>query len=175
MNKILFGCSAVMLAIFAATGANAGPIHYTLSNVTFDDGAALTGDFTIDHATGDLISFDILAADGDLPAYEYVTGYSTIRDKFVSNQYLFFSSSFTRYVTFAFVGPLGLGSNAIVVDPFGPSSFECDNCLNVRLVTSGVAIGNAVPEPSSWAMMLSGFAAIGGAIRARHRMRVRFA
>ena len=175
MNKIISGCSTVMLAVLAATGSSAGHIHYTLSNVTFDDGAALTGDFTLDKGTGDLLSFDILAADGDLPAYEYVTGYSTIRDKFVSNQYLFFSSSFTRYVTFAFASPLGLGSNALVVDPFGLSSFECDNCLNVRFVTSGVAIGNAVPEPASWAMMLGGFGAIGGAMRARRRTRVRFA
>jgi len=164
-----------MLAIVAATSVSAGPVHYTLSNVTFDDGAALTGDFTIDKATGDLLSFDILAADGDLPAYEYVTGYSTIRDKFVSNQYLFFNASFTRYVTFAFASPLGLGSNPIVVDPFGLSSFECDNCLNVRFVTGGVAIGNAVPEPVSWSMMLSGFGAIGGTMRARRRARVRFA
>ena len=175
MNAIISGCFAAMVATLAATGANAGPVHYELSNVTFDDGASLTGDFTIDQATGDLIAFDILAADGDLPAYEYLTGNSTIRDKFVSNQYLFFSADFSRYVTFAFAHPLGLGSNPLVIDLFGPSSYECDNCLNIRFITGGAAIRNGVPEPAAWTMMLGGFGAIGGAMRIRRKTAVHFA
>lgn len=41
---------------------------------------------------------------------------------------------------------------------------------------SWVAAGNAVPEPESWAMLIFGFAAIGGAMRYRTRkMQVRYA
>jgi len=36
-------------------------------------------------------------------------------------------------------------------------------------------IDGAVPEPASWAMMLGGFGAVGGAMRARRRTRIRFA
>jgi hypothetical protein len=39
---------------------------------------------------------------------------------------------------------------------------------------SSIAV-RAVPEPASWAMMLGGFGAIGGAMRSRKRMFVRFA
>jgi hypothetical protein len=35
--------------------------------------------------------------------------------------------------------------------------------------------GGAVPEPASWALMLGGFGAIGGALRVRKRATVRFA
>jgi len=34
--------------------------------------------------------------------------------------------------------------------------------------------GRALPEPASWAMMLGGFGAIGGAMRARRRVAVSF-
>jgi hypothetical protein len=98
-----------------------------------------------------------------------------MRDNFVSNQYIFFSSNYLRYLTIAFVSPLGLGNNPLVTDPLTPSSYECDNCVNVRFVTSGAALGNAVPEPAAWAMMLGGFGAVGGAMRARRRARLRFA
>lgn len=38
-----------------------------------------------------------------------------------------------------------------------------------------VAIGGAVPEPTSWAMMLGGFGLVGGAMRSRRRQAVSFA
>lgn len=34
--------------------------------------------------------------------------------------------------------------------------------------------GRALPEPASWAMMLGGFGAVGGAMRARRKVAVRF-
>jgi hypothetical protein len=42
------------------------------------------------------------------------------------------------------------------------------------LVISDVS-GGAVPEPASWALMLGGFGLVGGAMRRRQRMAVRFA
>lgn len=39
----------------------------------------------------------------------------------------------------------------------------------------GIAIQSAIPEPSSWALMLAGFGAIGIAMRRRNRVRVSFA
>ena len=37
------------------------------------------------------------------------------------------------------------------------------------------ALGSAVPEPASWAMMLGGFGLVGGALRNRRKATVRFA
>lgn len=39
----------------------------------------------------------------------------------------------------------------------------------------GIAIQSAIPEPSSWALMLAGFGAVGIAMRRRSRVRVTFA
>lgn len=39
----------------------------------------------------------------------------------------------------------------------------------------GIAISSAIPEPSSWALMLTGFGAVGIAMRRRRRVRVAFA
>ena len=38
-----------------------------------------------------------------------------------------------------------------------------------------VALGGAVPEPASWALMLGGFGLVGGAMRSRRRQAVSFA
>jgi PEP-CTERM motif len=64
--------------------------------------------------------------------------------------------TFTKSATDAMIGGIRLNSTQ--------NSFEIDN----------VALG-AVPEPATWAMMILGFGAIGGAMRARRRTRVAFA
>ena len=65
-------------------------------------------------------------------------------------------------VNFAFNGPLNVSSIAFRSTQ---NSFEFDN----------VAINSAVPEPGTWAMMIFGFAAIGGAMRRRTNRRISFA
>jgi hypothetical protein len=39
-------------------------------------------------------------------------------------------------------------------------SWECANCSPVRFVAGGEAV-SAVPEPSTWAMLLLGFGGVG--------------
>ena len=46
---------------------------------------------------------------------------------------------------------------------------------NLPSVAVSLSSGGAVPEPASWAMMLGGFGAIGGAMRARRKAAVSFA
>ena len=44
-----------------------------------------------------------------------------------------------------------------------------------QLGTLTISVDGAVPEPASWAMMLGGFGAIGGALRARRKTSISFA
>jgi PEP-CTERM motif-containing protein len=62
------------------------------------------------------------------------------------------------------------------IDPANPFAGECYNCGPVRFFANGGTIAS-VPEPSTWAMMLIGFAGIGfaGYRRSRRRVRVEYA
>lgn len=168
MNKLLGGCAALALAMSITATANAGPLNFTLSNVKFDDGTSLTGGFTIDDTTGDVLSFDITSENGTLPGIEYLTGNPTFRDLFGPNEYIFGNgSNITQYLSLSFANPLSAGSNALV-----GLSYECSNCGTGRWIVSGAA---TVPEAASWAMMLVGFGAVGGAMRARRKVAISFA
>ncbi len=87
-------------------------------------------------------------------------------------------------VTYTLIGEYSATNNLIDWDTLfaGPVSY-------VRLTnTSTVAsadidaieglyrfVGTAVPEPSTWAMLIFGFGLVGGAMRSRHRTAIRFA
>jgi hypothetical protein len=67
-----------------------------------------------------------------------------------------------------FAGPLGLGNNTLLGGSDGPSwecvGFGCPGSGPIRHVLADVnVVGSmsAVPEPSTWAMMILGFASIG--------------
>jgi len=172
MHKFLGGCAALALAMSITAAAGAAPLNYTLSNVKFNDGTSLTGGFSIDDTSGDLLSFDIASENGVLPGVEYVTGDITYRNLFASNEYIFVvDPDFTQYLALTFASPLTAGSNALMHF----SSYECDNCNAIRFIVSGDAVSAAVPEAASWAMMLVGFGAVGGAMRARRKVAVSFA
>lgn len=70
-----------------------------------------------------------------------------------------------RLVTLTFTGADRWNVTGLTFSSTG-NAFEFDN---VNVTTA------AVPEPASWALMLSGFGAIGGAIRRRRKSVVRFA
>lgn len=52
-----------------------------------------------------------------------------------------------------------------VVDGGGPTAFRVDDLVGT--------VGNAVPEPATWAMMLFGFGVVGSSIRRRRQQAVR--
>ncbi len=58
---------------------------------------------------------------------------------------------------------------SLIVDSFGGA----DRNFTVNAIA--VEAVNAVPEPATWAMMVLGFGAVGGALRARRKVRVAFA
>ncbi len=83
--------------------------------------------------------------------------------------YSYYGPDHTYHLTF------NLGDSAsTIIDFFGNTNqgwsdegFGIDN-----IVLSGERLGNPVPEPSTWAMMIAGFALIGGAMRRRLRGKV---
>lgn len=72
----------------------------------------------------------------------------------VSNSNTFFGLTSDKLIKSIAFGPLGQRTNSV--------SFVLDN----------LTIGNAVPEPATWAMMIVGFGLIGSAARRRRNFRV---
>jgi len=68
-------------------------------------------------------------------------------------------------------GPSTMEANGIPGDNvYGPTSSDA-----FTLLGSTAVVQPSVPEPASWALMVAGFGMVGGAMRARKRVSVRFA
>ena len=81
------------------------------------------------------------------------------------NSFLLLTARGTTYITLEFLNPLTSGGIDPIVTGYDSTtntgSYECINCFPFRGVTAGEATSLPVPEPSTWAMMLVGFAALG--------------
>lgn len=86
--------------------------------------------------------------------------------------------SFSSAVFFGFFNPQGNASVAYYFTPGVLSkvgtydSIDLGPAQAARITVS--LVGGAVPEPGTWAMMLMGFGAIGGALRHRRQISVRY-
>lgn len=185
--KALASLFAVGLCLAGATGAKAD-IVYVLSGVQFDDGGTLTGSFTL-NTYGYLESYNLTSTLGTtIAGYSYqspapVSG-GIIPNSPPGSGILLFAnvnpdqSALQLMFEFPFGSP---GADPIVTgsSPAGPS-WECAGSYNcqftgqptnpygfgggpiwgpTRFVTEGIA--TAVPEASTWTMMLLGFAGVG--------------
>lgn len=168
--KRLIIAFAALVSIAASAPVEASVINWTLVGVTFDDGATASGTFSTDSSTGDITAYDITTTMGSsLPS----TLYDTSSAPFVVNNPLE-PNSFSLLslagpsIVLTFVNALtSPGTDLIVIGNYlGPTtahSYECIHCFPIRLVSAGDAVGVAAgaPEPSTWAMMLVGFATLG--------------
>ncbi len=162
---------ALPLPSFAST------IIWTLSGVTFDDGGAASGTFTTDSTTGLVTSFNIVTTAGSiLGGAVYGTGtFSAFDNFFAPNSFAIAADDVLAlpFINFAFLNALnGSGTNPLQVSfdvPANQVAFECNqnDCVAadalVRFANAGSAIGvvDAIPEPSTWAMLTLGFAGLG--------------
>jgi len=158
--------SALAIVMFALVGpANASIINWTLSGVAFNDGGTATGTFSTDSTTGNITAFDITTTTGTTLnglQYDTTTSYLYGNNVFSSNSFLLITNLGDRYLNLTFVNPLtSLGIDALRTDVPTLGSWECLNCTSERRIESGFAISSAVPEPSTWAMMILGFAGVG--------------
>lgn len=172
-----FAAAALALALFgAAAQAHAATVDWTLSDVTFNDGTTLEGTFESDSLTGLVTGFDLTTHDGTLPGLHYDSASDVLQNNhFATDSFIAFRPTAQQYVQLAFAQPL-LTGGTIALRAGGFDSYECDNCLTIRLVTGGSAsAASSAPEPATWAMMLIGFGALGGVLRVRREERTRLA
>jgi hypothetical protein len=120
--------------------------------------------FTLNSGAFDLISFDI--------ATNYTGGAGTLNAYDASNTLLRTGTFLADTVhTETFTDWTGI-SRLEILDT--GAHFSIDN-LTLRGSAAVEPPSSAVPEPASWAMMLTGFGLVGGGLRRRRRVALRFA
>lgn len=179
---------AVALAVAVSTPAHAAVFADTLvssSNVTAFGSGLVTGSpdsgglwlgstFDPPADLGSLtVGFSSALIDGagvDLKIYELASSSSETFNVFVSSDNVGFTllgefSATNNLIDFAglFAGPV---SYVRLTNTSNVASADID-------AIEGYFLAGAVPEPSTWAMMLLGFGALAGALRYRRKERVR--
>jgi hypothetical protein len=177
LRERLLVITALLLALLSP--ARAEVVTWQLQNVGFDDGGQATGWFNVNNITHTFIDWNISVHGGNtsiFPDAVYSPLTSTLNSGFSdpysyalplwNNFYLNFemidiSSVYARdrQLRLAFVDLPDVGG-VVSIDPTNAFASECYNCGPDRLFVIGGTIA-AVPELSTWAMLLIGFAAIG--------------
>jgi hypothetical protein len=175
MRKLVF-VAGVALGCLSAPLANAAVItRYLYVNATdFVDGdqrgnippfASITASITItyDDATPDVqpLSTGLTVAGFDFPLR--YTIYYTIRDNFLSvGNNIFFSGYSLSNGGFDF----GLGYS--LLDGYANFAYGTPNDkFFIAATTNVISSVASAPEPTTWALMISGFGMVGGAVRRR--------
>jgi hypothetical protein len=143
--------------------AQAMPIYWSLQNVFFSDGSALTGGFIIDPISNHLIDMDISTTDGAMPGFHYTNSSSVVLGMNVwnVNPHSFVIGNINPfaqpYLSLSFSNPLtSVASNYLVLSTSTNGTLECggNNCNAVRFAISGsaesvaISLPTTVPEPS---------------------------
>jgi hypothetical protein len=176
MHKTAFGgVIAAILLLMCPGWASAQVVWYV--HGVFTDGTKLTGSFSVNQYD-DLAGFNLTThTQGDVNGQNY-TG--------LLNPSGFSSTSVTAYdqspiydgaLFLQFSGDVTTGS--IPTLSILTSSYECEQSYAcptdtlTRYLEAGSYITTTAPEPSTWALLLAGFAGVGGALRIRGRTKRR--
>jgi len=165
LKKIALMSAAILVIVFGAPSARAD-VLWTV-NGTFDDGTTLQGTFTINQygylsnnfsftteAKGGFASFTYNAGDS---YFSNGTFYVDAQPQYQQDLHLVFTSSLlTPNLDNAIVGA---GASYECQGP----SWGCENSPPTGGITRYIDAGfaSAVPEPSTWAMMILGFMSVG--------------
>ncbi len=167
------------LLLCSATLAVAGPMSWSLTGATFDDGTSATGSFTYDASTDTVQSYSITVQNGAVSAFTYNAG-----DSFLNGPILTGNVSSSNY------GPNELwveaddGSQGLVINfaslltnaggtvsiltggaDVTNSSWESDQNSDQRNLTGGEV--TTVPEPTTLALFGIALAGLFAATRRR--------
>ena len=181
-SLLMTAASLVLIGITTLSSSAKADIVFTLSNVEFSDSTFLNGTFSL-NVYGNIAgppfgaAYSLTTTSGILPGNTYASGQipsagiNNPTDTVVTFQeYLPLGSPTTDYVLqLTFAGTLGQGNNTLLGGVGGPSweciGFSCPASDQIRYVLDAevnvVGTASAVPEPSTWAMMIVGFLGIG--------------
>ena len=155
--------------VLAAHAAQASPVLWTMSGVTFDDGAVATGSFVFDADTLAYSEIDIITTAGPvLPGDSYVLMHPLFPPSShhltlvadlplavgVHAMNLSFSDDLTNAGGVVQLGPFinGIEGNCTSAGCFGVNPF--------REIAVGELRGTAVPEPAAMALLAAGLASV---------------
>ena len=167
MRNLLLA-AALGTAAVIATPASAA-ITFNLDNVTLTGGGSLSGWFTTSDDLNTLIDFSVTST-SNTSAYGVFTGRTYTKASAANVAWVLPTGLWSIYVspnselTIYFQSGLTAAGGTLA----GTTSERQPGTYS-RYAATGSAI--AAPEPASWALMIGGFALVGGAIRSR---KVRF-
>jgi hypothetical protein len=175
MKLRLFCSAAAMWALALSVGAaNANPLTWNLEDFVFNDGGTASGSFVFDTTTGHYTDISIVTTVGTaFPGASYDTP-----DPASAGNSTFFSAvnsanlanlNGTPLLAFLWAAPLTSAGGTVDIKftsfHYEGSCFSGCNGITIdrSLVSGDITTNavNAVPEPSTWAMMILGFAGIG--------------
>ena len=170
--KIISQCIAGLISILPIT-VSANPVSWEFSNVTFSDGAIVTGNFVLDSTApgaGTISSWTINISGGNVgtfPNYSWTSSNSTSYYQhgvggFVSNQIFppippnyYYPES--RVLDFYTQQPLNSASGIANLTWLN----DCYDCSPFRSMVSAGQLVAQVPELSTYVMMFTGLGLIG--------------
>lgn len=174
MLKKLCQRAAVAASLCAAMVGSAHAVTWSLSGVTFEDGAIATGWFDFDGVTG-VGNYNLTTTAGPVfSAFTYVPGNSYTWSALPSNNFAWVSLDGQRFLALTLAGPLAGATGNVAIQGGGYSSNgsweHLDGLTNRDVGYSGahlVLAVSAVPEVDTFAMLIAGLGLIGAMARRR--------
>lgn len=178
MRKSYLAAAASLGAMLLAAAPASAAITFSLDNVNFNGGGSLTGTFTTSDDLSTLLDFSISTTAND---YGWFGNFSGATYTLADAASVLWSSTYG--LSAGFLSPLSqiglLFASPLTAD--GTQLALSDETVvkwngGIRFATSGTVspLAGAVPEPTTWAMMIVGLGLVGASMR-RRKVAVSFA
>ncbi|CAN5904492.1 hypothetical protein BH11PSE8_BH11PSE8_36890 [soil metagenome] len=166
----------VLCALLVACGASAqaAPVTWTLSGVTFNDQSVATGSFVFDASLSQYLSWDITttttvdfnANHSSQNGVEYTTNSLTNASisYYLNPSSLGVKQSSATTFGLVYATPLTDAGGTVLLGGKSGKGYEF-NGFNSRTIVSGAVIAAPVPEPQTCALMLAGLGMVAFALR----------